>query len=965
MEYPFYPKGRGIGYWQSPGTQLEESRSLDGGINNLVSEDMPSSFSELMNFDTYAGLCSGPSMTDQMMANELPSLASVLYQSPDEFNLVEQNTGQFHMTGVGGNYNNSENSPIFGEKIVRQQMDSLLGLLDNNNDANSLSSKQKINDSLQHVNTFDMDNCIISKPALSLDERMLKALSFFKESAGGGILAQVWVPVMHGGQVFLTTSEQPYLLDQMLAGYREVSRTFTFSTEGKPGFLPGLPGRVFISKVPEWTSNVGYYSPSEYLRVEHARNHDVRGSIAFPIFDLHSGLPCCAVLELVTTKEKLDFDRELEIICRSLQLVNLRTTMPFRLLPECLSNNKRAALTEIVDVLRSVCHAHRLPLALTWIPCFYTEGTRDETTRIQIKEGNSNSREKNILCIEESACYITDRAMEGFVHACIEHPLEEGKGVAGKALQSNHPFFYSDVKTYDISEYPLVHHARKFNLNAAVAIRLRSTYTNNDDYILEFFLPINMKGSSEQQLLLDNLSGTMQRICKSLRTVSGAELSEMDSSQAGFEKNSVPSFPPSSKRKSRIPFINENHGSVQKPSSKASNLRNNGNEPSSNQEKIGPRRRAEKSRSSSEKNVSLSVLQQYFSGSLKDAAKSIGVCPTTLKRICRHHGISRWPSRKINKVNRSLKKIQTVLDSVEGVEGGLKFDPSVGAFVTKGTTIQEIDENRSLLFPEKSTTEDSEPFSQDAASVPPAHYSDGENSANKLDGKLKETNASLIDCSEDSKSFAMDDCPEQACFGSVLGKGDEWILNKGGLREEEKCKHNTIGQRTSSFVVYEMDTGVDGDDEAVEHNNPASSSLTGSSNSSGSMVHDSSSGYQNLENQKQSKSKSIIVDSGSKIVVKATYGEDTIRFKFDPATGCLKLYEEVASRFKLQNGTFQLKYLDDEEEWVMLVNDSDLQECLEILNDMGTRNARFLVRDTPCTFGSSGSSGCYLGGGSS
>jgi hypothetical protein len=109
------------------------------------------------------------------------------------------------------------------------------------------------------------------------------------------------------------------------------------------------------------------------------------------------------------------------------------------------------------------------------------------------------------------------------------------------------------------------------------------------------------------------------------------------------------------------------------------------------------------------------------------------------------------------------------------------------------------------------------------------------------------------------------------------------------------------------------------------------------------MVHDSSSGYQNLENQKRSKSKSIIVDSRSKIVVKSTYGEDIIRFKFDPAVGCLKLFEEVASRFKLQNGTFQLKYLYDEEEWVMLVNDSDLQECLEILNDMGIRNARFLL----------------------
>ncbi|RDX76154.1 Protein NLP8, partial [Mucuna pruriens] len=969
MEYPFPPKGSGIGDWQSSRAQLEGSTSLDGGMSNSISEDVPNSFSELMNFDSYAALCNSPSLTDQILANELPSFASLSYPLPDGFNLVQENSEQCYMSGVGRNNNDMENSPIYGEKVVCQQMDTLLGFVNDTNDANNLNSKLKINVPSQNLNTSDTGNYTMSRqPGLLLDERMLRALSFFKESAGGGILAQVWVPIKHGDQLILSTTEQPYLLDEMLAGYREVSRTFTFSAEGESGCFLGLPGRVFTSKAPEWTSNVEYYSMSEYSRVKHAIYHKVRGSIAFPIFDLHSEMPCCGVLELVTTKEKPDFDRELEIVCRALQHVNLRTAKPLRSFPQCLSNNKKATLTEIVDVLRSVCHAHRLPLALTWIPCCYIEGLRGEATRIQIKEAHSTSSGKKILCIEESACYVTDRAMAGFVRACMEHHLEEGKGIAGRALQSNHPFFYPDVKAYDISEYPLVHHARKYNLNAAVAIRLRSTCTNDDDYILELFLPVNMRGSSEQQLLLDNLSGTMQRICRSLRTVSTAELSGIGSSQEGFGKKNVPGFFPLSSRNSQIPLINGDHDSVQKMSLKETNLRNNEIEPSPNQEKNGSKRQVQKNRSTSEKNVSLSVLQQYFSGSLKDAAKNIGVCPTTLKRICRQHGISRWPSRKINKVNRSLKKIQTVLDSVQGVEGGLKFDPSMGAFVAGGSIIQKVDAHKSLLFPEKSTIKDPALVTQDAFSVPPAPCGEGESFSIKLEGKLKKTNAFSVDGSEDSKSMSIDDgsfqtaslcpkvqdCPGLACLGSVLAKEqDKRILNKGGL-SVEKFKHNIVGQSSSSLIGDEMDIGVDGDDGVVEPNHPTSSSLIDSSNGSGSMMHSSSSGSQSFENQNQSKVKSTIVDSGSKLIVKAIYREDTIRFKFDPSAGCFRLYEEVAARFKLQNGSFQLKYLDDEEEWVMLVNDADLQECIEILDDIGKRSVRFLVRDMPCVLSSSG-----------
>lgn len=365
------------------------------------------------------------------------------------------------------------------------------------------------------------------------------------------------------------------------------------------------------------------------------------------------------------------------------------------------------------------------------------------------------------------------------------------------------------------------------------------------------------------------------------------------------------------------------------------------------------------------------------------------MCPTTLKRICRQHGISRWPSRKINKVNRSLKKIQNVLDSVKGVEGGLKFDPTTGGFVATGSMSQDFDTQKSLLFSEKtSSAQNSEQCTQQAVSATPwpcinsedllikleddEYCMDGNRPThNSCETQSKKLDIPLPNSNESSKLIAVDapfgsmpqNCPQNASLASfTVGKGMRPGPNKCSLKlENSECQFASHSP-SSLAAADEMDTVVDGDDGIVEHNQPTTSSMTDSSNGSGSMVNGSSSTSQCSEEHKHSKCKTGCVDSASKIVVKATYREDTVRFKFEPSAGCFQLYEEVAKRFKLQNGTFQLKYLDDEEEWVMLVSESDLQECLEILDDVGTRNVKFQVRDMPYALSSSGSSNFLTGG---
>ncbi|CAN8276835.1 unnamed protein product [Cochlearia groenlandica] len=119
----------------------------------------------------------------------------------------------------------------------------------------------------------------------------------------------------------LSAENQPYSIShsqsQSLSLYREVSTSNNFAAEeanhSSDKQQVGLPGRVFMRKMPKWTPDVRFFKSEEYPRVVYARRYNVIASLALPIFQETSG-NCVAVMEMVTTHHSIEYASQLHNI---------------------------------------------------------------------------------------------------------------------------------------------------------------------------------------------------------------------------------------------------------------------------------------------------------------------------------------------------------------------------------------------------------------------------------------------------------------------------------------------------------------------------------------------------------------------------------------------------------------------------------------------------------------------------
>lgn len=81
----------------------------------------------------------------------------------------------------------------------------------------------------------------------------------------------------------------------------------------------------------------------------------------------------------------------------------------------------------------------------------------------------------------------------------------------------------------------------------------------------------------------------------------------------------------------------------------------------------------------------------------------------------------------------------------------------------------------------------------------------------------------------------------------------------------------------------------------------------------------------------------------SKMTVKATYVNATIRFELPDFSGIAELEENVIERLHLERKSFSIKYQDEEGDWILIACDKDVRECMEMTRSLKKTTMKLLI----------------------
>ncbi|KAK3013985.1 hypothetical protein RJ639_008145 [Escallonia herrerae] len=504
-------------------------------------------------------------------------------------------------------------------------------------------------------------------------EKIKTALFKFR-CLNSNVLVQFWAPKVIGGRRLLTTSDQDFgltHLERRLLLYRLHSERYNIFLDGQEEQL-GLPGRMFRHPFPELTPDVLSYSSKDLPQHDLAVICGLKGAFALPVFE-PSGQCCVGVLELVDTiGDNVLLETKCEEACRVLKEADL--------ISSCALNRpdirRREGLQYAVDKINGFPCTSCGPEA--------DGGSLDNSCATFTRRSVVGAEQSGIdVTPLDKTCILSDgentisyEVLKQYFGSKLEYAAE-GLGVSRSTLKRI-------CRKHGISRWP-PYRRKKDSFSISNLKRINKFVRRGDT-------PETSRRDPSGAILLQTPVAVTQ--WQDLHLVH-------DSSFTPFQ------YPPSHLTSSdahcgdhmegieglQCPLENVNEAPCMSNNAVADcgcldwsfDTINGGNLDGAGQISSIASTPVEKTcilsereNQSTENQFTYEVLKQYFGQKLEDAAESQGVTRSTWRRICRKHGISRWPYSRRNNDNHGMTEFIGGGDQEQRLESrnrGPSFSP--------------------------------------------------------------------------------------------------------------------------------------------------------------------------------------------------------------------------------------------------------------------------------------------------